>query len=154
MAATPNWIGTNKGGEWCCRLTTQVTTRTGTPTESSLLINVTSANGAYIESLYAKALGTNIASVILLFEYKPSTQSYFHISSAVLGATTLPAVGADFAANGLVDLTSLLPITLFPASNTTTPNRGLRLGSGSKLYVALDQAVAGGWDVWANGGDC
>lgn len=154
MASTPNWIQTNRGGQWCLRLTNQVLTRTGTPTSSSLLVDATSANGAKIESLYAKALGTNIASVVLFFVYKPSDQTYHHIFSSVLGATTAPAAGSDFAANGLVDLSNLLPVSYFPSSNTTTPNRLLSLSPGSKLYAALDQAVAGGWTIWANGGDC
>lgn len=153
MASTPNWIGINRGGQWAVRLTTQVITRTGTPPESALLANITSANGGMIEGLKCEALGTNVSAVLFLVVLNPSAGSYHLIGQLLLPATGTPTLGAAFT-DASQDANAILPVTLFPSSNTTTPNRALRLAPGAKLYACLDRAVASGWDVLANGGEC
>lgn len=152
MADRPSFIGTPKGGEWVITLTNQTATRSGTPPAATLLLTAGS-NGAVVESIVCKPLGTNVDSVLLLFLYKPSTQTYHCFGSAALAATTAPSAASD-TGMAVVNVTSTLPPILFPAAATDTSKVGFRLAPGAKIYAALDTAVAAGWVVYANGGDC
>jgi hypothetical protein len=152
MASTPNWIGTNMGGRWALTLFNQVGTRVGQPPANTDLITIVSATGGFVEDIRAKPLGTNVATVLLLYLYNPILNTYFLFGSQALAATTAPGPGSD---TGMADVKiNVLPETLFPSSSTTTPNRGFRLGQGVKIAVALDVAVATGWCIYANAGEC
>ena len=152
MAATPNWTGINMGGRWALTLTNQVGTRAGSPPANTDIITVSSASGAFIEDIRAKPLGTNVATVLLLYLFNPVSGTYSLFGSQALAATAAPSFGSD---SGMADIKiNVLPETLFPASSTTTPNRGFRLGQGVKMAVALDVAVATGWVIFVNGGEC
>jgi hypothetical protein len=105
--------------------------------------------------IVARPLGTNVAAVLNVWAYDPVKSAYNFIGSQALGASTAPATGSDFSTptNGQVRCTNILPVTLFPASNTTTPNQALELGPNIQVYAALDTSVATGWVVNFLGGD-
>jgi hypothetical protein len=151
MATTPAFIGNGRFGEWAVRLTTQVSTRAGTPPASSLLATG-GAGSSLIESITARAVGANVASQIFLHVFRNSTQQYLYAGSIPLPATSAPAAGADIT-NGIQSI--VLPIILFPAPQSAgTEFRGIRLAANCSLFASLETAVASGWDIYANGGDC
>jgi hypothetical protein len=102
--------------------------------------------------IVARPVGTNVAAVLNLWAFDPLKNVYNFIGSQALGASTAPSGGADFSPP-FVRCSNCLPITLFPASNTTTPNVALEIGPGVQIYAALDQGVAAGWVVNFHGGD-
>ena len=154
MATNPAWIGTPRGGQWTITLITQVFSRASTP-NSSCLVLTAGSGGARIMDIIARPLGTNVASVLNIWAFNPVGNVYNFIGSQALGASTAPSAGSDFStpANGLVRCSNTLPVTLFPASSTTTPNQALEIGPNIQIYAALDTSVASGWVVSFFGGD-
>jgi len=151
MASTPAFIGKGEFGEWAVRLTNQTSVRSSVPPATSAL--ATGASGSsVIESITARALGANVASFLFLHVFKSSTQQYFYVGGIALPATTEPSAGSDIA-SGVVSL--VLPGLLFPAPQAAGALfTGIRLAPNSVLFASLQVAVAAGWDVYANGGDC
>jgi hypothetical protein len=151
MAEKPAFIGTPKSTSWTLVLSTQTSARYSTPPSNSIAVRA-GAQGSFLESIIAYPLGSNVSTVLLMFCQK-GVAGYYYMGSAQLDATTGPGVGDNTGMEGVNLSDKLLPICLFPASNTTTPNRGLRIAAGDAVYLALDRAVASGWSIVLNGGD-
>jgi hypothetical protein len=119
--------------EWSGALTAANTSKDLSSGTVNLLFTA-GADGDFIESITAKALGTNVASVARIFLNNGSATTTAAnnvlISEISLPATTLTEVA------GLQDVAIAL-------------NR--RIPAGYKLYVLLGTAVAAGWNftAWA-----
>lgn len=129
------------------KLTSQIATKTGIP--ATQLITAGSS-GALVESIRAYPLGANVATVLRLYYLASGSTEYLLIGEKTLASTIEAGEAAEQAASA-TEIT--LPSLLFPASNTDTSKKGLRLGPSDSLYIALGTAVAAGWVVSATGGD-
>jgi hypothetical protein len=139
MAANTNAIFSRLGDIQWLTLTTQHTEMDGTT--ASLLFTSDATNGGRIERIQAKALGSNVASVLRIFinnGLTPATAA----NNTLVGEVSLPVTTATAAA-------AINPIT-FPHSNDIA--FPLVLPPGYRLYAALGTTVAAGWQVTAIGG--
>lgn len=119
---------------WATALTTANTAKDGTGTVGT--VYTAGSNGARVDYLKARALGTNTATVLRVFVNNGSDNSSAANNSLVLeqtiAATTLSEVAA--LADNLIQLDMSLP-------------------AGYKINVAIGTTVAAGLQVTGFGGD-
>lgn len=121
-------------------LTTQNTNMDGTGTAAVLFTAGT--NGARVDEIKCKALGTNVASVLRIF-INNGSDAETATNNALFTEISLPATTADADAA----LTEEVVLTGDGAlKNLTLPN-------GYKLLATVGTTVASGWKVTCLGGD-
>lgn len=124
---TPNigWVGS---------ITAANTTKTGTGTVNTVF--TAGSNGAHVDQIKVRALGTNVATVLRIFinngsDNNTPANNILYMETTI-AATTLSEVAA--LANTLINLDITLP-------------------AGYKIFVTLGTAVAAGLSVTCEGGD-
>ncbi len=116
-------------------LTTANTAKDGTGTQVTLFTAGT--NGSYVRRLLVKALGTNTASVLLVFVNNGSTNATA-ANNAMIRELALPATTISEIAQTGPDLE--VPLNLV-------------LAAGYTLMACIGTTVAAGWIVTAEGGN-
>jgi len=136
-------------------ITMQVNNKTLTTADTSLTTPITNgqtiltggANGTRVDVIKARAVGTNVASLLRVFfndGLGTAASNFSLIHEEVLPVSTLSQVAIEAA-----------PITLFPINYDGMGTGVLPpyLESGQKIYISIGTTVAGGWAVTGFGGD-
>lgn len=106
-------------------------------TGTTAVIFTAGSNGARVDKIKARALGSNVATVARVFLNNGSS-SATPTNNSLIGEIDLPATTASNAASIGPDIELLLDIAI--------PN-------GWTLLVCIGTAVSGGWQFSAVGGD-
>lgn len=127
-------------------LTTADTSLTA-PTTASQIIMTAGPEGLKVDAIKARAVGTNVASLLRVFlndGLGVAAANFSLIHEEVLPLSALSQTAVEAAA-----------ITLFPINYDNAGGGVLPpyLAPGQKLYVSLGTAVAAGWVVTGFGGD-
>jgi hypothetical protein len=139
MAVNTTPIFSKVGDIQWIALTTAQTNMDGT--NATLLFTADATNGGRVERIQAKALGTNVASVLRIFINNGST-SGTAANNTLVAEITLPATTASAVASNLPQVFPNANDVVFP----------IVLPPGYRLYAALGTTVAAGWQVTALGG--
>ncbi len=126
---------------WKSKLLTQVCPREIT-TQTPVLIGTVGTNGALIHGIELIHLGTNPASTLRLYTQKEGETGYMLESETTLDVTSVPT---DTAAT--ITVAIALP-TILPS-----PNTGLHLEGGTRLYAAVGVALTAGGLLRVRGGN-
>jgi hypothetical protein len=135
MAANTSPIFSKLGDIQWLTLVTQQTAMDGTT--AALLFTADATNGGRVERIQAKALGTNVASVLRIFVNNGLT-SATAANNILIAEVTLPSTTAAAAA-------AISPAALPSSSDVVLP-------PGYRLYAAIGTTVAAGWAIAAIGG--
>lgn len=130
--AAPMFVG--QGQSAWCTLTTQNTAIDGTGTVGTCF-TADATNGSFLESLRIQPLGTNVPTVLRVFENNGSTNATA-ANNTLLFEVTLPTTTASAVA--------ALPSILYPMNRLMAP--------GYKINVTLGTTVSAGWQVTGAGG--
>ena len=138
------WGAADGDGGAAGPLKTANTAKDGTGTVLTIF-TADATNGGRVEKIRARAVGTNIASVLRVFINNGSTNAT--IANNVLWAeVSLPATTlSEVAALALVEIPNAATV----ADGTGFP---LILPAGYRIQVAIGTTVAAGWRVAAVGG--
>lgn len=139
MPANTSPIFSKVGDIQWLTLATQQTAMDGTT--AALLFTADATNGGRVERIQAKALGSNVASVLRIFVNNGST-SGTPANNTLIAELSLPATTANAAA-------AINPAALPSANDAVFP---LVLPPGFRLYAAIGTTVAAGWAIAAIGG--
>lgn len=139
MAANIYAIFSKVGDIQWVTLTTQHTEMDGTT--AALLFTADATNGGRIDRIQAKALGSNVASVLRIFINNGSTPATA-ANNVLIAEVSLPVTTANAAA-------AINPIAIPHVNDVVFP---LALPPGYRLYAALGTTVAAGWAIAAIGG--
>jgi hypothetical protein len=138
MAANTSQIFSRVGQvNWTQSIVTANTALDGTGTVATIF-TADATNGGRVEMVRARALGTNVATVLRVFINNGSSNAT-PANNTLWAEITLPATTASAVA-ALTD--QYLAAPFFP----------LVLGPGYKLNVTIGTTVAGGYSVTAAGG--
>lgn len=140
MAANTTPIYTSAGQIGFGTITTANTAKDGTGTVVTLL--TAGANGARVERIRAKALGTNVATVLRIFVNNGGTNATA-TNNALIAEVTLPATTlSEVAALTQQELPNTTDTTAFP----------IVLPPGYVLNATIGTTVAAGYALSAIGG--
>jgi hypothetical protein len=115
-------------------ITTANTAMDGTGTVVTIF--TAGADGAFVDSVVVRGLGTNIATVLRLFLNNGGTNATA-TNNALLADTTLPATTAS-------NVQALAPVDIA---------LGVRLPAGWKINATIGTTVAAGYALSGHGGD-
>jgi hypothetical protein len=139
MAANTSPIFSKLGDIQWVTLATAAVAMDGTT--ATLLFTSDATNGGRIERIQAKALGSNVASVLRIFINNGSTPATA-ANNTLIAEVSLPATTA-------IATAAINPITFPHTNDIVFP---LVLPPGYRLYATLGTTVAAGWQVTAVGG--
>ena len=126
LTIAPTWIGT--------AMTSAETSMTAPATYVTL--GTAGTNGSYLFRIFAKALGTNVQSVLRVFVNNGSTPGTA-ANNALIKELTLPATTTS-ANSALVDIELGL---------------NLKLPAGYKILLTIGTAVSAGWICYGENSD-
>jgi hypothetical protein len=139
MAANTVPIYTKAGQIAWCTLTTGVTAQTGV---GATLLFTAGADGARIERVRARPLGTNVATVLRIFLNNGSDPATAANNSLVAEKTIAANTVSQVAESAINEMPTATDPTAFP----------LVLPAGYRLYASIGTTVAAGLIVTAIGG--
>lgn len=139
MAANTIPIYTKAGQLAWCTLTTGVTALTGV---GATLLFTAGADGARIERIRARPLGTNVATVLRIFLNNGSDPATAANNSLVAEKTIAANTVSQVAESAINEMPTATDPTAFP----------LVLPAGYRLYASIGTTVASGLTVTAIGG--
>lgn len=126
---------------WRKTLIAQVTPRVIT-TETPVLLGTVGVNGAIIHNIQVVPLGDNVATVVRLYTQLEAETTYTLELETTIALVT-----------GSGNVTALDPTSATLPGILPSPQLGMHLAPGCKLYCALGTAVAAGLVLIVRGGD-
>ena len=139
MAANTIPIYTKAGQSSWCTLTTGVTAQTGV---GATLLFTAGADGARVERITIRPLGTNVATALRIFLNNGSDNATAGNNALVAEKTITANTVSQVAESALNELPTATHPTAFP----------LVLPAGYRLYASIGTTVAAGLTVTAIGG--
>lgn len=116
---------------------TSADTSFSAPSTAGVLCFTAGVDGAMLFRLLAKAIGTNVQTVLRIFVNNGSTVATAG-NNCLIKEITLPATTSTANAATSTDIEVAL---------------NLKMVAGHRIYVAIGTAVSAGWNIFAEGAD-